>query len=304
MKDKLGWDLATQLIMADQDGAFAGEVNQALMELGATYCAPSGSGVDPRDPLRKHYKSTQLGRAYRSMMGKDPTFQQGLSGIQPSAGCALCGPEGVKEALSTFKDYMKIQTLSEDTCKGDPRLILDSAANLSHGIFPLDPPKTKKREEDLAVAVVTNTYQKETVWLMVKRPSTGLLAGQWEFPSVCVQTRNGKKSKDPAAESLQKDLNEYLQKELGEWITEIDHTPVKPAPLEHIFSHVKHIMWISSGKTEVEIDTLRWTTSSGRDFRWMREKDMKDVGITSGVKKVLKVVKGDTGKTQKRKRES
>ena len=34
------------------------------MELGATYCAPAGSGVDDRDPLRDYYLSTQLGRAY------------------------------------------------------------------------------------------------------------------------------------------------------------------------------------------------------------------------------------------------
>ena len=32
------------------------------MELGATLCAPDGSGTDARDPLRPFYKSTAIGR--------------------------------------------------------------------------------------------------------------------------------------------------------------------------------------------------------------------------------------------------
>ena len=59
-KDKLGWDLAKQIVEAG-DGQHAGEVNQALMELGATYCAPNGSGIDDRDPLKEFYRSTRIG---------------------------------------------------------------------------------------------------------------------------------------------------------------------------------------------------------------------------------------------------
>ncbi|OEU15327.1 DNA glycosylase, partial [Fragilariopsis cylindrus CCMP1102] len=39
LKDKLGWKLAGQIVEAG-DGSSPGMVNQALMELGATYCAP------------------------------------------------------------------------------------------------------------------------------------------------------------------------------------------------------------------------------------------------------------------------
>ena len=37
-------------------------------------------------------------------------------------------------------------------------------------------------------------------------------------------------------------------------------------------------------------DDLEWTTPSGKEVRWMNKNDMKQVGITSGVKKVLQAV--------------
>ena len=35
---------------------------------------------------------------------------------------------------------------------------------------------------------------------------------------------------------------------------------------------------------------LAWTDSTDREVRWMNQNDMKEVGITSGVKKILKIV--------------
>ena len=62
LKDVYGWELASDLVKAG-DGSCAGDLNQALMELGATFCAPSGTGTDPNDPLRDFYYSTRLGKA-------------------------------------------------------------------------------------------------------------------------------------------------------------------------------------------------------------------------------------------------
>jgi A/G-specific adenine glycosylase len=280
LKDKLGWDLANQLVLADDDGKYAGEVNQALMELGATYCAPSGTGVDPRDPLKDYYKSTKLGRA----------FLDATETVVPSSGCEICDMAGVKTAMEKFQAGIEQDTTTED------------AAKCGHATFPLDPPKKKKREEDLAIAAVSNVYNNETWWLLVKRPPQGLLAGQWEFPNVCVQTRNAK-SKEPTSTKLDAALTRYLQEDLEQkWIAELDRTSVQPAPMEHIFSHVKHIMWIASCISRVELDQLEWITARDKEVRWMREKDMTEVGITSGVKKILKAVKGHSKTKSQRKR--
>jgi A/G-specific adenine glycosylase len=304
LKDKLGWDLAKQLVEAG-DGTHAGEVNQALMELGATYCAPSGTGVDPRDPLIDFYRSTQLGRAYyydavAAAAAGNKNNGETVSVTVPkkaSACCQLCDSTGVQTALEQFQAIVIIRNDGNDD-----NMSPEEAAKCGHAIFPLAPPKLKKREEDLAIAAIANTIHKETWWLLVKRPPKGLLAGQWEFPSVCVQTRSKTVTKPPRVQPRRKALTSYLQELHDEdhWLVpSLDRTAIDPAPLEHIFSHVKHIMWIEACTTSVELETLEWKTSEDREVRWMREVDMKQVGITSGVKKILKAAKTHTGMTTK-----
>jgi A/G-specific adenine glycosylase len=291
LKDKLGWDLATQLVQAG-GGQNAGQVNQALMELGATYCAPSGTGVDPRDPLREFYLSCQLGRAYAAS-GNETEYK--APSKTKTSQCALCNPNGIEHVLNKFQEKLNESVDSE------------TAAKCGHSIFPLDPPKMKKREEDLAVGALCNTWKEETWWLFTKRPKEGLLAGQWEFPSALVQTRDAKNSKtqQPPKATLRRNALNQLLLELTneeEWICELKRVSVDPAPLEHIFSHVKHIMWIECASSAMGVDGKEWTTSDGKQVRWMREKDMKQVGITSGVKKVMKAVKEQQQATAPRKR--
>lgn len=299
-KDKLGWDLATQLVQAGggNDSKDAGQVNQALMELGATYCAPSGTGVDPQDPLREFYLSCQLGRAYaHALSGNEKPVNKQVSKKTTRSKCALCSPDGIEHVLHKFHEELSNEPVDSE-----------AAAKCGHAIFPLDPPKMKKREEDLAVGAFSNTWNEETWWLLTKRPKEGLLAGQWEFPSSLVQTRDGKNSKTqqqpPKASVRRSALNQLLLELTNEeeWICELKRVPVDPAPLEHIFSHVKHIMWIECASSAMEVDGKEWTTSDGKQVRWMREKDMKQVGITSGVKKVMKAVKEQQQATAPRKR--
>jgi A/G-specific adenine glycosylase len=299
-KDKLGWDLATQLVLAG-GGKDAGQVNQALMELGATYCAPSGTGVDPRDPLREFYLSCQLGRAYAyaaSDNENETVYKyKAASKKRTTSKCALCNPDGIEHVLQKFQEKLNNEPVDSE-----------AAAKCGHAIFPLDPPKMKKREEDLAVGALCNTWNEETWWLLTKRPKEGLLAGQWEFPSTLMQTRHVKNSKtqQPPKASVRRSALDQLLLELTneeEWICELKRVPVNPAPLEHIFSHVKHIMWVECASSAMQVDGKEWTASDGKQVRWMREKDeMKQVGITSGVKKVMKAVKEQQQATAPRKR--
>jgi hypothetical protein len=135
--------------------------------------------VDPRDPLKDFYQSTKLGRAYyhATTLGEKPTsikkaavvvFDE--SSARPSS-CALCDATGIEFVLDQFKTTIHNKHNNNRTTTGD-----EEAAKCGHAVFPLDPPKSKKREEDLAVAAIANIYNKETWWLLVKRPSKGLLA--------------------------------------------------------------------------------------------------------------------------------
>ena len=54
----------------------------------------------------------------------------------------------------------------------------------------------------------------------------------------------------------------------------------------HVFSHVCHTMWVEHGEVGASVLSKRWKLN-GREVGWMTEGDMADVGITSGVRKVL-----------------
>jgi A/G-specific adenine glycosylase len=319
LKDKLGWKLAAQILEAG-DGSSPGALNQALMELGATYCSPSGSGIDKRDPLREFYQSTKLGRAVlatiRQPEGEEKLRELLLSLDSQTGCCQLCDSSGLSSVLEVLHATINIDST------------FDEAAKCGHNALPMDPPKSEKREEDLAVAVLSarkdgSSSEKGSVrYLMVKRPKAGLLAGQWEFPNVCIQIRNDKKnkntkvaSKPPTKAKRSQALTEYL---LGDLLFEYADGKVLEAlrefsresrkeSIDHIFSHVLHYMWIESGHLSIDLtqdSPLEWTSSSGKQVRWMNNADMKEVGITSGVKKILGAVQTSNKltKTTSRKR--
>ena len=311
LKDKLGWKLAGQIVEAG-DGSSPGMVNQALMELGATYCAPSGSGIDDRDPLTKYYLSTLLGRSYLAALQDDDDgkneeelFTTTTSQKNNTSKCEFCDHDATQNIIDQFRESICSDSTQEE------------AAKLGHSVFPTDPPKKEKREEDLAVAVLLNRMSNidgesndieddySVRYLMIKRPSKGLLAGQWEFPNVCtVRIKDKKKNqsgliKIPSKVDRDRSLSKLLVQDLfldhpndniATTISDLSRH-AKKEPLEHIFSHVRHHMWIEVGNLYVDLGSdLEWTTISGKQMRWMNKNDMKEVGITSGVKKILQAV--------------
>ena len=322
LKDDVGWKLAEQIVRAG-DGKHAGEVNQALMELGATYCAPSGTGTDERDPLREFYMSPQIGAAFveeqrRLVHAGFDTFPTNEYIDEASASrkegciCKVCDGEGVHTVLNELADAT--ESLNDaNAC----------AKHIGHSTFPTAPPKKAKREEVLSVAVLSYLSSDDSVerWLLVRRPSEGLLARQWEFPSVCVWTseseekpKSGKKRKNVAIQVPTIDSNERVQAlnelledytpassdESQDWLVECPRTQVGEKPIEHIFSHIRHTMWVEYGDGSRYADSSypgEWTSQAeGRELRWMSEADMKNVGVTAAIKKILKAVKAERKK--------
>lgn len=135
-KDKLGWVLAEQLISANDGSCNPGEVNQALMELGATYCAPSGTGMEDGDPLKKFYLSTklaiELGRAKRNGNLKEVLNVYKST----SCSCQLCDRDGVSLVITPIIDKLDENTFHDDQILG----------RAGHAALPTCPPKKKKRE--------------------------------------------------------------------------------------------------------------------------------------------------------------
>ena len=306
---KLAWRLATTLVEAN-NGERPGELNQALMELGATHCAPGGTGIDPNDPLIEFYRSTLIGReAYRAHKKGDllaliEEAEKGLDDGEKKSGIAACPVSG--NGARAVLDGLR--TIACGACKDE-----EAAAILLHSMFPLPVPKKARREERLAIAAIYRLGEDGTSsssskakgkgggssrsWLLVKRPDGGLLAGQWEFPHEIVASDKeslpddpGKKVRSAATKAVCSDAS-FLE----EGDEKLSLTPLGET-LEHIFSHVRHTMHVehalySGGEEAVE----PWTGNRGRSYCWMDEKKMKEVGVTAGVLKVIAAVEGATG---------
>jgi len=332
IKDDLGWTLAERIVRAKgEDGeeeeemvGTPGEVNQALMELGATYCSPAGSGIDDGDPLKEFYISTKLGAAIGGAMRDGSSnirgrvenliAEQSLASNNGKRCCRMCDGNGIATAYYDIMDR-----INEDLHKTKNTDIKRIYAIAGHASLPIPPPKKAKREEVIAVAVISvQPSNSERCWLMVKRPSTGLLASQWEFPSVCVWNSADEKKKkkttktegkqstgavevpliQPAVRSdaLDSFLSDIFQSNKSQMQSSINwnkRVQVKDAPIVHVFSHVCHTMWVEHSDFKVaginggSDISKRWKLENGREVGWMTEEDMKSAGITSGVRKVL-----------------
>lgn len=171
-KDKIGWRLAEQIVQAG-DGLHAGEVNQALMELGATFCAPSGTGIDENDPLKEFYLSTKIGREACDIVKQTGSlsidnYVSRAADVRGKVACALCQTDGIDSILFQLSDDLQL-------AKKDG-LTNDDASTIGHQAFPTAPPKKAKREEVLGVAALyTSIENGDKKWFMVKRPKDGLL---------------------------------------------------------------------------------------------------------------------------------
>lgn len=361
LKDKWGWTLAAQLLVspsiAQGDNATAavsqdfkaGDVNQALMELGATYCSPSGSGLDPNDPLQDFYWSTQLG--HHVMLVSDKSKLCDRSSVHAGKSCPICAPSGVAQVLDSMVSQLPVIDGKNSTTPS----CLVQAKSCGHRAFPVAPDKSTKREDVLAVAVISlrrtsstqqndDNDEQELLWLMTRRLDSGLLAGQWEFPSALVWSSATKdfenKSSSSSASSPRSKKRQVTSdkvpkiaagKRAKALTTLLDDLSSSAAggttsastlrlsttkrasihpddnPLEHIFSHVRHTMYVEHGHCQMITDDMEddnanqscstsstwsvpWTDRHGREVRWMTGADMKQVGVTSGVKKILQAV--------------
>jgi len=170
-KDKIGWRLAEQIVTAG-DGLHAGEVNQAMMELGATYCAPSGTGVDPNDPLIRFYSSTKIGKAANDLVKTNSLaisdFVSRATLARGKTSCSLCEDGGISSILFQLGEDLTF-------AQNEPGRPKDFASVIGHSRFPTAPPKKAKREEILSVVVMSHSASGVEKWFMVKRPSDGLL---------------------------------------------------------------------------------------------------------------------------------
>ncbi|XP_036611189.1 adenine DNA glycosylase isoform X2 [Trichosurus vulpecula] len=244
------WSLAQQLV----DPARPGDFNQAAMELGATVCTPRGP-LCPKCPVRgfcqaqKRVEKEQA-VASRRLLGS-PEQGQTLDVEECAPGrtgsCPLCPPPS--------------EPWHQDL----------GVAN-----FPRQPARKAPREQRAVVCVLQQLGSETGRFLLVQRPSSGLLAGLWEFPSVPAE----------GTESVQR---QALVKALRTWVS-------SPLPLRslrylgevvHIFSHIRQTYVVYGLVLEEQPQGLPLSGA-----RWVSRAEFQAAAVPTAMKKVLQLFEG------------
>lgn len=158
--------------------------------------------------------------------------------------------------------------------------------------FPVRAIKNAPKEFTFEVIVLyCDIDLKSRKYLLVQRPSKGLLANQWEFPNV---NREIGIHNDESIVSFVLSSGNLIQNN-GKRIQESDiiyPLHVIEDPIVHVFSHQIHTMHLRIAKLKIiPHESQPIPINNGLCFRWMHEDDMLSMGITSGCKKILNRVK-------------
>ncbi|XP_074953879.1 adenine DNA glycosylase isoform X2 [Phalacrocorax aristotelis] len=258
------WDMANALV----DRSRPGDFNQALMELGATVCVPKAP-LCGECPLKQHCQAQrrvekELAFASQKLFGK----RAPVSDVEDYVGgCPLCPP-----ATEPWDSSLGVTNFPRKAAKKQPRVARTATCVVErrgcHGALE---------------------------YLIVQRPSSGLLAGLWEFPSL------------PLAQGLQEEKQrEVLADHLQAWTGR----PVAAGGLRfigevvHIFSHIHQTYVVYSLSLDGDV-TLDPALSPSR---WVTEEEFHASAVSTAMKKVLKAhekqrgEESSPGKGSKRKR--
>ncbi|NXI72870.1 MUTYH glycosylase, partial [Anseranas semipalmata] len=236
------WDMANALV----DRSRPGDFNQALMELGATVCTPKAP-LCGECPVKQHCRAR-----HRKLFGKltlVPDVED--CGV---GGCPLCPP-----ATEPW----------------------DSSLGVTN--FPRKAAKKQPRVEQTATCVLERRGRHGAPeYLIVQRPSSGLLAGLWEFPSL------------PLAPGLQQEKQrEALEDHLRAWTGQ----PVAAGSLRfigevvHVFSHIHQTYVVYSLSLDGDV-TLDLASSP---YRWVTEEEFHASAVSTAMKKVLRACERQRG---------
>ncbi|XP_029474045.1 adenine DNA glycosylase isoform X2 [Rhinatrema bivittatum] len=267
------WTLADALV----DPARPGDFNQALMELGALLCTPKAP-LCAECPVRSHCRTYRLlqvqkegDSAFQRLRGKAALESESLSDIEEcvtAAGtCPLCLPSTA---------------------------LWDSSLGVKN--FPRKSVKQQPREVQTLTCVLERWgVRGEPEYLLTQRPSSGLLAGMWEFPSLLSEAQL-------SAEEQEQALAEHLAAVTGQ--TGAVRGLRYIGEVVHMFSHLRQTSQVYS----LSLSNAGSTAAMQHEARWVSRAELQQAAVSSAVKKIFKMYesrncgKQEKMKTGKRKR--
>uniref|UniRef100_A0A3Q4HAQ9 Adenine DNA glycosylase n=1 Tax=Neolamprologus brichardi TaxID=32507 RepID=A0A3Q4HAQ9_NEOBR len=226
------WDLANLLVDPERPGDF----NQAMMELGARVCTPKGP-LCSQCPVQSH--------------------------------CHSYHKVGIRDLMA--RGMLCVCTANSVTCPLCPSEPWDDELGVQN--FPRKPSKKPPRVERTLTCVVKRPGDDgEERFLLIQRPSKGLLAGLWEFPSLLLEVENSeKKQKGALCEEISRILGTHLTGNLFQYVGEV----------VHIFSHI-HQTYVVYSVCLKERDTHTLTGNT----QWLTRSALQGAAVSTGLKKV------------------
>nr|XP_025847730.1 adenine DNA glycosylase isoform X2 [Vulpes vulpes] len=248
------WGLSQQLV----DPARPGDFNQAAMELGALVCTP------------QHPRCSQC--PVRSLCRAHQKVERG----KLLASQSLPGSPDVEECASSTE---QCQLCAHPTEPWDQTLGVTN--------FPRKASRRPPREERSAICVLEQPRAPGGPQiLLVQRPSSGLLAGLWEFPSVTAEA-SGRCQREALLQELQSWAGPLPASHL-QHLGQACFSPLTLLQVVHTFSHIKLTYQVYGlaleGQTPVTI------VPPGA--RWLTREEFHTAAVSTAMKKVFRVYEG------------
>ncbi|MBN3302373.1 MUTYH glycosylase, partial [Amia calva] len=262
------WTLANTLVDPDRPGDF----NQALMEMGARVCTPKGP-VCSQCPVQTHCRAyrkvaVRQEEGTKRLLGKSalkPSSAPDIEECVPAGGCALCLPSS-----HPWDGSLGVMNFPRKPVKKPPRLQRTLTCVLHRG-----GPRTQRE------------------YFLVQRPSKGLLAGMWEFPSMLLEEDSSEMEQRGA---LQAQVEKVLATPLSEktvlhYIGEV----------VHVFSHI-HQTYVVYGCT---VPGRADSSLAGEDegalaARWLTNSAFQEAAVSTAMKKVTVLFAGGVQRVEHR----
>jgi A/G-specific adenine glycosylase len=328
---QLFWQLAQELIETCKE---PGNFNQALMELGATVCtpkAPNCSNCPVRNhckayrevqgkqrPTEKKYKCQPDGfnssdfDAENSVSSEEEE-QSDVDEERPIKNHKKAKVRNAESKENLSKNQIAAAILSNPEIYCNFCDAARTCAPSSVMEYPAKAEKKRPTDEFIAVSVVSRARANENSmeFCIIKRSEEGLLAGQFEFPALQLEQKVWSNDKQREAAS-----NSFLQQQLSsQWLNMKILERRQLGEIIHIFSHRKHFMKIeiieaqfndssaipiASKRKALEISNTaekaaeEHSPRNVREIRWLTAEELTSLGLTSGIKKVFKLVNSAT----------
>ncbi|KAI7899653.1 DNA glycosylase [Cokeromyces recurvatus] len=249
----LFWEIAASIVPELNPGDF----NQALMELGARICTPQNPNC-VECPIKNDCKAFNQLRVMKDL-AKNGFFHEKTKKrkqMSISHECSVC--HEIQEDISE-EDYAVTR-------------------------YPLKVSKKPPRDEECAVAIVEmiNSKDDEPLYLISKRPSTGLLAGLWEFPSLELE------SLGINYEDRMKKTSQFLKTKYQIELENLSAIRHDLGNVVHLFSHIRKVYYIEWIQYQYNKD--KDIINNKEDIKWVTLDELRSSPLPTGLKKAFKLL--------------